>query len=259
MIFSKFKNRTSLPEIMDDFDLEGEMLSDALVDLAWVNRWLGGNQVSIQGIQSWIEDYGQQFTRPIRIADIGCGGGDTLRAIAKIARKKGWNVELTGIDANAFTVAYAQKASVDYPEIQFVQADVLEESCRLQDYDLLLCGLFLHHLTNEELDTLFAKAKSAGVPGMVVNDLHRSPLAYYGFDIINLIQRPSDMAKQDGLVSILRGFKRRELIAFMKKHAVHSYQIRWKWAFRYLLVISFHPDHYTPSSPTQTPLHDHLP
>lgn len=249
MIFSKFKNRTLLPEIMDDFDLEGEMLSDALVDLAWVNRWLGGNHISIQGIQQWISTFGQHFTDPIRIADIGCGGGDTLREIAKIARKKGWKVELTGIDANAFTVAYATKASESYPEIHFVQADVLDESCRLQDYDVLLCGLFLHHLTNEELDILLTRAKSAGVSGMVVNDLQRNPLAYYGFQAISLIQRPSDMAKQDGLVSILRSFRRRELIAFMKKHTVHSYQIRWKWAFRYLLVFSFHSDHRTASIP----------
>lgn len=239
MIFSKFKERTLLPEIMDDFDLEGEILSDALVDLEWVNRWLGGNQISIQGIQSWLDAYGQQFTRPIRIADIGCGGGDTLRAIARVADKKGWDVELTGIDANAFTVEYAQKASVDCPEISFIQADVLHESCRLQDYDVLLCGLFLHHLTNDELDHLLSRAKIAGVAGMVVNDLQRNPLAYYGFQAISLIQRPSDMAKQDGLVSIMRGFRRRELVSFMKKHKIFSHDIRWKWAFRYLLVFAF--------------------
>lgn len=234
---------------MDDFDLEGDMLSDALVDLAWVNRWLGGNQISIQGIEEWISRFGQGIDGPIRIADIGCGGGDTLRAIAKIARKKGWYVELTGIDANAFTIDFATKASEAYPEIRFIQADVLHESCRLQDFDLLLCGLFLHHLSNEELDTLFARAKSAGVSGMVVNDLQRNPLAYYGFHVISLIQRPSEMAKQDGLISILRGFRRRELIAFMKKHQVHSYQIRWKWAFRYLLVFAFHSDLPTMSTP----------
>lgn len=239
MLFSKFKERTLLPEIMDDFDLEGEMLSEALVDLAWVNRWLGGNQVSIQGIQDWIEKFGQQVTGPIRIADIGCGGGDTLRAIANIAKKKGWNIELTGIDANAFTIDFAQKASESHPEINFVQADVLAESCRLEDYDLLLCGLFLHHLTNEELDALLSRAKSAGVAGMVVNDLQRNPLAYFGFNLVSLIQRPSDMAKQDGLVSILRGFRRRELVAFMNTHKVPFYNIRWKWAFRYLLVFSF--------------------
>lgn len=249
MLFSKFKERTLLPEIMDDFDLEGEMLSDALDDLAWVNRWLGGNQATIRGIQDWMAKFGHQINGPIRIADIGCGGGDTLREIAKIATKKGWNIELTGIDANAFTVDFAKKASEAYPQIQFVQADVLHESCRLQDFDLLLCSLFLHHLTNEELDLLFDKAKSAGVMGMVVNDLQRNPLAYYGFQAISLIQRPSDMAKQDGLVSILRGFRRKELVSFMKKHKVFSHHIRWKWAFRYLLVFAFHSIENAVSSP----------
>lgn len=242
MIFGRFTERSLLPEIMDDFDLEGEMLSDALSDIAWVNRWLGGNQISVQGVQDWIERYGSRFTRPIRIADIGCGGGDTLRAIADMAQRKGWNITLTGIDANAYTIDYARQASADYPDIQYVQADVLDSSCRLQDYDVLLCGLFLHHLRSQELDQLVAKAKTAGVGGMIVNDLQRHPLAYYGFKVISFFLRPSEMARQDGLVSILRGFRKKELVALFTAHQLSSYTIQWKWAFRYVVILSFSPE-----------------
>jgi len=149
---------------------------------------------------------------------------------------------LTGIDANAYTVDFAQNASNSFPEIRFLQGDVLDSSCRLHDYDIILCGLFLHHLSDEELGLLFVRARSEGVKGMVVNDLQRSPIAYYGFHAISLVQRPSDMARQDGLVSILRGFRRKELRTLMEKQQVPSYKIRWKWAFRFLLVFSFQPN-----------------
>ena len=43
----------------------------------------------------------------ITIADLGCGGGDLLRAVHEWAKAKSLNVELIGIDANPFVVRYA--------------------------------------------------------------------------------------------------------------------------------------------------------
>jgi hypothetical protein len=45
------------------------------------------------------------------------------------------------------------------------------------------------------------------------------------------------MSKEDGLVSILRGFKKKELIAFSKQLQFKNYSIQWKWAFRYQWII----------------------
>jgi heme/copper-type cytochrome/quinol oxidase subunit 2 len=45
------------------------------------------------------------------------------------------------------------------------------------------------------------------------------------------------MSRQDGLTSILRGFKKEELIDFSKKLKLNNYKIQWKWAFRYQWII----------------------
>jgi hypothetical protein len=45
------------------------------------------------------------------------------------------------------------------------------------------------------------------------------------------------MSKKDGLISILRGFKREELEQFSKKANFKNYSIQWKWAFRYQWII----------------------
>ena len=44
------------------------------------------------------------------------------------------------------------------------------------------------------------------------------------------------MIKQDGLISILRAFKREELEHMSEKLNLKS-QISWKWAFRYQWII----------------------
>ena len=48
------KFRTDATEIMDDFALEGEILRDALDKIAKINQLLGGNRLTLQGVQSLI-------------------------------------------------------------------------------------------------------------------------------------------------------------------------------------------------------------
>jgi hypothetical protein len=72
---------------------------------------------------------------------------------------------------------------------------------------------------------------------MVINDLERSALAYRLFQALCFVFRLSEMSKKDGLISILRGFKREELEQFSKKANFKNYSIQWKWAFRYQWII----------------------
>jgi hypothetical protein len=71
----------------------------------------------------------------------------------------------------------------------------------------------------------------------VINDLHRSIIAYRLFQGLCFVFRLSEMSKKDGLISILRGFKKEELEQFSKKANFKNYSIQWKWAFRYQWII----------------------
>ena len=44
------------------------------------------------------------------------------------------------------------------------------------------------------------------------------------------------MVREDGLTSVLRAFKRKELETILTKADV-SFSIQWKWAFRYLWLL----------------------
>ena len=73
--------------------------------------------------------------------------------------------------------------------------------------------------------------------GIVINDLHRSTLAYRLFQGLCFAFQLNAMSREDGLVSILRGFKKNELVHFSKKLKFSNYKIQWKWAFRYQWII----------------------
>lgn len=239
MILRQFQERSTEEEIMDDFDLEGDILDNALKDIEWVNTWLGGNQVSVAGVFQWIKEANWSKGRPIRIADLGCGGGDTLRAIAARAAKLEIPVQLTGIDANLHTIEFAKKASSESPNIDYLRADLLDPAFDYDQYDLVLCGLFLHHLSDKELNSLFSAISQSSISGIVINDLQRSPVAYLAFNVISRILGMSQMAISDGLLSIKRSFRKTELRSLLNRHGLQSAGIRWRWAFRYLVVARF--------------------
>lgn len=227
--------RSTAPEIMDDFQMEGEILRDALDKIASINQLLGGNKVTLEGVRSLIS--GQPKSAVIRIMDIGCGNGDMLRTLADYAIKMDLNFVLTGIDANNFTVEHARKLSVEYPNISYDCVDIFDQLDKPIASDIVLCTLTLHHFKEEEIISLLQHYHDGAGLGIVVNDLERSALAYHLFRALCFVFRLNDMSREDGLVSILRGFKRADLISYSKKMNFKNYVIKWKWAFRYQWIV----------------------
>lgn len=71
----------------------------------------------------------------------------------------------------------------------------------------------------------------------MINDLERSALAYRLFQALCFVFGLNHMSKEDGLVSILRGFKREDLEKYTKELNFNYSSIKWKWAFRYQWII----------------------
>ena len=228
--------RTQESEIMDDFNLEGDELRDALDKIASINKLLGGNKLTLEGVKQLIKK--ADPNKLITIADIGCGNGDMLRMLCEYAKSNGLRMKLIGIDANQFTINYAKEISQEYASIDYLCMDIFSDEFRKLKYDIALCTLTLHHFKDEEIIDIMTVFNNNTTLGVVINDLHRSKIAYRLFSIVCNVFGLNRMSREDGLVSILRGFKKEELQRFANKLNLKNSMIQWKWAFRYQWIIS---------------------
>jgi 2-polyprenyl-3-methyl-5-hydroxy-6-metoxy-1,4-benzoquinol methylase len=113
--------------------------------------------------------------------------------------------------------------------------DVFSEAFKDRRFDVVLATLFLHHFKEDPLVSFLGNTLKQTKIAIVVNDLHRHKLAYYLFMLLSVFIK-NNMIIEDGLTSVLRGFKRKELVKISQRIQVKS-QISWKWAFRFQWII----------------------
>lgn len=231
--FVSTKIRTDKEELMDDFSIGGNLLRDTLDKLEKINRWLGGNLVTVKALKKALKNHPKE--QELTIVDIGCGHGDILRDVAKFGRKNGYKMKLIGMDANPNAIAYAKELSKEFSELTFKTEDIFSEEFKNRKFDVVLATLFLHHFKEKQLISFLGNTLKQTKIAIVVNDLHRHKLAYYLFMLLSLFIK-NTMIIEDGLTSVLRGFKRKDLESISKKLNVKS-QISWKWAFRFQWII----------------------
>lgn len=227
--------RTNRSEIMDDFDLQGDELERTLQDLDRINKWLGGNKITMQGLKKLLDP--RPEGKIVHIVDVGCGNGAILREIAEWGRDKPFPLKLTGIDANSHAVRIAEKLSEYYPEINYQAQNIFDSSFQKQEFDIVLCTLTLHHFKDREIEEITENFYKQSRIGVVINDLHRSKQAYFLFRGFCKVFISNKIAREDGLTSILRGFKKKDIKKFAARLPAKRHEINWRWAYRYLWII----------------------
>jgi 2-polyprenyl-3-methyl-5-hydroxy-6-metoxy-1,4-benzoquinol methylase len=227
-----FSIRSTEVEIMDDLNCSGHVLDRTLRELEIINKWLGGNRITIKSLEQLLP----KNNREITIADLGCGGGDMLRMIDSWGKNRNLKLNLIGIDANPNIVAFAKRNLVAYPHIQFRTLDIFSEEFQRQQYDVVIGTLFYHHFSSDQLVQFFKKLKQQVTIGFIINDIHRHWLAYYSIKLLTQAFSKSPMVKYDAPLSVLRAFRRRELRKLLDATAIENFTIRWKWAFRWQVI-----------------------
>jgi len=228
-----FAERSADVEIMDDLDCQGEVVDQTLRELDFINKWLGGNAVTLEALKRVLPDCGPT----IRLADLGCGSGDMLRRVSVLARARGIKAEFTGFDANPHIVAFARNHSQGYPEIRFEPVNIFSDEFKQRTFDLVTATLFFHHFSNDQLIHFFRQLRNQTRVAIIVNDIHRHPLAYYSIKWLTTVLSKSSMVRFDAPLSVRRAFTRAELEHIMAEAGITTYRLRWKWAFRWQLII----------------------
>jgi 2-polyprenyl-3-methyl-5-hydroxy-6-metoxy-1,4-benzoquinol methylase len=231
------QNRSYQAELIDDLNLSNEALRHNLDELATINKWLGGNEVTVSGLKKLISNpHTLSLLQDLKIGDIGCGGGDMLKLMANWAKKHDIEAEFVGIDANQFMIDYASKKTSIFSNITYIKEDAFSEKLKTLELDIATMTLFCHHFTEDQLVALFTNLRKNCAIGIIINDLHRHWFAYYSIAWLTAIFSKSYLVKNDAKLSVWRGFHKPELEQILQKAGFKQYTIKWRWAFRWEVV-----------------------
>lgn len=232
-----FAHRSHDREWMDDLSISDERLRKGLEGLRSINRWLGG----YSALWSRVRPYLELRQRVVRILDIGAGGCDVPGYLIRRADRMGTELHITAVDINPAALEYADEwlrsslTAAQFDRIDLVEDDLFSLNFENDSFDLCTASLFLHHLSDRKVVEGLQRMGRFAADGCVVNDLHRTPAAYYGLLLINGVFSVPEMVRHDGPVSVLRGFRRRELERLAVAAGCTEYSIDWHWAFRWTL------------------------
>ena len=203
--FARRAEPAELPELMDQ-PCSYEEFRDCLRDLAKVNRVTQGYKPTLEFLSRIAECH--DASQPLRILDVGSGGGDGLRAIADWAAERNIAVELTGIDLNPYSARAAREFATRDPvagNINWITADVFSYAPDAQP-DVILSALFTHHLSSPEIVHFLSWSEQNARLGWFINDLHRSKNAAFWFRFLPIIFGWHRFIRYDGPVSLRRAF-----------------------------------------------------
>ncbi|WP_456428884.1 methyltransferase domain-containing protein [Rhodocaloribacter sp.] len=233
-----FVERLHAEELMDDLSITDDRLLRALDELRWVNRLLGGYATTMRVLAPYLE---ARRGRAVRLLDLGAGVGDYAEHIVRWADRRGLDVSVTAVDANPVTVAHARR-TLDRrlpPKLRARIHVAVEDALALpyadDAFDVVMAAMFMHHFRAEDAVSLVREMNRVARDGILVNDLHRHPLAYYGILVPARLLPVSPMFRHDAPVSVLRGFRRADLEAVARDAGLDAYRIRRHWAFRWSL------------------------
>lgn len=226
------KNRVHTSELLDADNIPVADLYQNLKELNVINNWLGGHDITLTGLKKLLTTHKHSS---VTVADVGCGGGDNLKYIAKWARTHNKSIIFIGIDIKQDCINYAQKNCESYPEISFICADYRSIK---DDFDIIFSSLFCHHLNNEQLGEFIAWCSRYSKIGFFVNDLQRNYLAYYSIKWLTWLFSNSYLVKNDAPLSVKRAFLKYDWDIILGKMPSHIYTVQWKWAFRYLVTVT---------------------
>lgn len=227
-----FKERSYQPERLDTGDYTTAEYDVCLSELRFINRWIGDiyalKSTLLQQIE--IEDL-KEFS----VLDVGAGSGELLREIAKFSRKRIRKAKLFGLEYNELSANSIVSESKEFSEISSIRGNGFSLPFADNSFDYIICSLFTHHFTDEDVVKLFAEMKRVSIRGIFVIDLHRHPIAYGLYKAFCVAFRISNLVREDGSLSVLRGFKPNELMALAEKANLENASVTKHFPFRLVL------------------------
>ena len=231
-MFSKFRRRSSKLEHLDLGDYTAEEYEGCLAELRQVNRWLGDARALRTTLLGTIRE---SRLRTLSVVDVGAGSGELLRTIANWATRNNLETYLTGVELNDRSARAIAEQSAMF-SINAVRANAFALPFSDNQFDYAICSLFLHHFKRDQAVKILRELNRVARREVVVIDLHRHPVSYYFYTTIGRLLFHNRLIREDGALSILRGFKPSELNDLAERSGLKRVKVLRRFPYRLVLT-----------------------
>ncbi len=217
-------------EWMDRDDVDPILLNRSLKFIRRVNRLLGYTRATL----SHLKRFSLRWTpgQTISIIDFATGSADVPIAILRWADRQRFNIRITGVDLHAATAHTARQSSRD-PRLSIVRANVLDLPFEPRSFDYAICGMFLHHLSDDHAIQVLQAMDRVSQRGIIAADLLREARADRWISLFTLFSNP--MVKHDARVSVRQAFSATEAINLRDKARLSYLHYHRHFAHRFIL------------------------
>lgn len=231
-MFDRFRERSRELEHLDKGDYTPEEYEGCLRELRRVNRWLGDSRALRRSV---LPELARDTTREFSLLDVGSGSGELLREVALWARRSGRRARLVGLELNGRAAEGLAEESRDFWEIESVRGDALRLPFDDGAFDYVMCSLFTHHFRDDACVSLLGELARVTRRRVYCIDLHRHPVAYYFYTTAGRLFLHNRLVREDGALSILRGFRPHELSRLAERAGLSDVRVERRFPYRLVL------------------------
>lgn len=211
-------------ELLDDPALDPRVRVRSLADVARANALFGGTRAVLAELDIALRTLG---AREATLLDVGTGLGDIPRRAVALAKRRGITLRASGVE---LAESLARAARGESFAVACADARALPFADRSVDF--VTCSQLLHHFEGNDARVLLRELQRVARRRVIVSELRRSWAAAAGLWLASFPLRFHPYSRHDGVVSVLRGFRRAELRALVLDAVARDADVRDRLGFR---------------------------
>ncbi|HXG95014.1 MAG TPA: methyltransferase domain-containing protein [Blastocatellia bacterium] len=204
-----------------------------LKDLRRVNRYLGGTKTVLRALSSIIE---REKIEELSLLDVGTGSADIPTAVVEWCGARGIESFIAALDISERNLRIARTRLGISSEVKLIRADSLKLPFGDRSFDFMTASLFMHHFRDEDVVRLLRDFARVARRAIIINDLVRNLIPYYFAKLTGPLLATSFLTRNDGPVSVLRGFTADELKQLAERAGLRRFTVRRVFPYRLLLI-----------------------
>ena len=220
-------------ELLDAGAGTDEDVEANLLDLRRINRFLGGTGVVLRAFARSFD--GKRADR-VSLLDVGTGSADIPSEVSRWCKSRGIAATVAALDISERNIRVARTRLGVGADLNLVRADAARLPFAARSFDYVTASLFLHHFRDDDVVGLLSEFARVAKRAVIVNDLVRNLVPYYFIRLTGRFILTNWITRNDGPVSVLRGFTRDELSSLAKRAGLSNCRVEHEFPYRLSLV-----------------------